>query len=210
MPTPPSRRFATWQDHADHVRRLAESLGLRFEPRPQPPYGWHLCAADDQELLYGSLGEIESHLGHEILWDPKEIGHDVWRRVGIDPATLTSDIAGSRRVYGFKRCGGIEDGRAYAVSVWSQLYTVDDVRRKETGVEFVPVIIGDRTGFRYSPSSDRHGDRCELIFLAADASYSIEVLRLDPRTRIVPADRALEVARVIVPLLPSAGRTISS
>jgi len=197
----PRPRFAVWQDHAEYVRSLAESLGLIFRPRPQPPYGWQLCTGE-QELLYGSLSQVEAHLRHEKLWGPQEIGHDAWQRIGVESESLTCDIAGRSRVHGFKRCGGVDHDRSYAISVWSQLHTIDDVRHKETGVEFVPTVIGDRTGFRYTPRSDHGGDQCILIFPAADESYSIDVQRLNPRSRTTPVDRLVQVAQVIVPFLP--------
>ncbi|MGF6886333.1 hypothetical protein ABIA39_000300 [Nocardia sp. GAS34] len=195
------RRFTTCQDHVEYVRRVAESLELSFRPRPQPPYGWHLCTGD-QELLYGSLDEIETYLRHEKLWDPKGIEHDAWHQIGVAPESLTCDIAGRSRVHGFKRCGGIDSDHRYAVSVWSQLHTIDDVRHKEIGTEFVPITICGRDGVRYRPRSDHTGDQCDLIFPAADGAYLIDVLRLDQRTHTSPVDRILEVAQVMVPLLP--------
>ena len=136
------------------------------------------------------------------LWDPREIDPDVWQQVDVDPSMLSTDIAGRPDAAGFKRCGGIDRPRAYAIDVWSQRYTLDDFRRKESAAEFVPVTIADRAGFRFRPRSDHSGDQCSLIFPAVHGSYSISVLRLDPHSPVAPADRAIEVAQVMVPLLP--------
>ncbi|NQE90875.1 DUF3558 family protein [Nocardia terpenica] len=138
----------------------------------------------------------------DALWDPCTLGPDVWRRIGVDPSTLSPRIAGFDRVDGFKRCGGVDALRTYAIDVWSQLHTIDDFRRKETGTEFIPITIADRDGFRYRPRSDHSGDQCNLIFPAVRGSYSVDVLRLDPRARTSPAERVVEVAEIVVPMLP--------
>ncbi|NQE86002.1 hypothetical protein [Nocardia terpenica] len=138
----------------------------------------------------------------DALWDPCALGHDVWQQIGIDPSTLSSSIAGFDRVDGFKRCGGHDIPRTYAVAVWSQIYTVDDFRRKEAGAEFVPVTVAGRDGLLYRPVRDRTGGQLHLIFPSPQGSYSIEVLRLDPRSPVEPRDRVLEVANIVVPLLP--------
>ncbi|WP_433600374.1 hypothetical protein ACQPXH_00430 [Nocardia sp. CA-135953] len=136
------------------------------------------------------------------LWDPSLIGDDVWRQIGVDPATLSSDIGGIDRIDGFKRCGGHDHLRLYSIDVWSQIYTVDDFRRKEAGAAFVPVTIARRHGLRYRPVFDRAGDHCNLIFASTLGSFSIEVLRLEPGSAIAPLNRAIEVANIMVPLLP--------
>ena len=59
----PGPRFATWQDHVEHVRGLAESLGLIFEPRPQQPYGWHLRPIKSGAGLFPkTLGRLRPNL----------------------------------------------------------------------------------------------------------------------------------------------------
>lgn len=137
------------------------------------------------------------------LWDPRQIDLERWEAVGVDPSTLTTDIAGRPEVSGFKRCGGTDLLRAYAISVWSQRHTVEDFQRKEAGIEFAPITIAGRAGFRYRPRVDHNGDQRCLIFAAAHGSCSIEVLRLDPNSPLPPADRAIAVAEVMVPLLPN-------
>ncbi|MBF6329098.1 DUF3558 family protein [Nocardia transvalensis] len=136
------------------------------------------------------------------LWDPCGLGDEVWRQVGVDPATLRSDIGGIARIEGFKRCGGIDVERTCAVDIWAQIYTVEDFRRKEVGTEFIPISIAGREGLRYRPICDRTGQQCSLLFPAAVGSFSIEVLKLDPRGPVDPCARAIEVATVVVPLLP--------
>ncbi|MFQ6329633.1 hypothetical protein ACLMAL_26340 [Nocardia sp. CWNU-33] len=136
------------------------------------------------------------------LWDPSLIAEAVWRQIGVDPSTLSSDIGGIDRIDGFKRCGGHDHPRIYSVDVWSQVYTVEDFIHKEAGAEFVPVTIAGRHGLWYRPASDRIGDHCNLIFASTLGSFSIEVLRLEPRISVTPGDRAIEVASVVVPLLP--------
>ena len=103
---------------------------------------------------------------------------------------------------GFKRCGGVDRSRTYAITVWAQRYTVNDFRRKESGIEFSPITIAGRAGFQYRPGSDHRGDQCCLIFPAVHGSCSVEVLRLDPKSARPPIDRAIEVAQVMVPVLP--------
>lgn len=138
----------------------------------------------------------------DALWNPALIGDDVWRQIGVDLSTLSSDIGGIDRIDGFRRCGGHDNPRTYSVDVWSQVYTVDDFTRKESGAEFVPVTIASRHGLRYRPASDRAGNHCNLIFASILGSFSIEVLRLEPRSRVAPYERAIEVANAVVPLLP--------
>ncbi|KZM74985.1 DUF3558 family protein [Nocardia terpenica] len=138
----------------------------------------------------------------EPLWDPRKITHDVWRRIGVDPATLSSNIAGFTHLHGFKRYGGHDTLRTYAVDVWSQVSTVGDFERGEARAEFVPVTIAGRQGLRYRPTSDRTGDQCHLIFPSPQGSYSITVTRLDSRSPVVPCDRVVEVAKIVVPWLP--------
>lgn len=87
--------------------------------------------------------------------------------------------------------------------MWSQIRSVAEYRRKESGTEFASVTIGGRAGFAFSPKSDHSGDQRSLIVPATNGSYSIEVLRLDPRSRTLPAGWLLEVAQIMVPLLPN-------
>jgi len=171
--------------------------------------GHHVIARLAMHRPQLATPELSSHsrLGGSMefsaaLWDPREIDPDVWQQVDVDPSMLSTDIAGRPDAAGFKRCGGIDRPRAYAIDVWSQRYTLDDFRRKESAAEFVPVTIADRAGFRFRPRSDHSGDQCSLIFPAVHGSYSISVLRLDPHSPVAPADRAIEVAQVMVPLLP--------
>jgi hypothetical protein len=145
---------------------------------------------------------IDRHAVATELWDPRSIGDDVWRYIGVDPATLGSDIAGRDWMDGFHRRGGVDISRAYSVDVWSQVYTVDDFQRKEIGAEFAPVTIADRVGFHYHRAADRSRNHCHLLFPAAAGSYSIEVLRLYARSRTTSCARAIDVAHAVVPLLP--------
>ncbi|WP_433661371.1 DUF3558 family protein [Nocardia sp. CA-128927] len=154
---------------------------------------------DKAETIAAVVGAGSAPL--DDLWDPCLIGEEVWRQIGVDPGTLSSDIGGIDRIEGFRRCGGHDQPRTYSVDVWSQVYTVDDFTRKEAGTEFLPVTIADRNGLRYRPGSDRTGDQCNLTFPSILGSFSIVVLRLDPRSRVAPHDRAIEVANVVVPLL---------
>ncbi|MBF6060493.1 DUF3558 family protein [Nocardia terpenica] len=148
------------------------------------------------------MNDTDRHDPAEPLWDPSRISHDVWRQIGVDPSTLTSTIAGFAYLRGFKRCGGHDTRRTYAVDVWSQVSTVDHFEREEAGAEFIPVTIAGRHGLRYRPTSDKTGDQCDLIFPAAQGSYSIVVVRLNPDSPVDPCDRVIEVANIVVPLLP--------
>jgi hypothetical protein len=136
-------------------------------------------------------------------WDPRTISDDAWRRIGIEPATLGTAIAGAERADGFKRCGGHDNRVTFAVDVWSQVYPVDDFERKEAGAEFLPITITGRRGFHYHRVAETRSDRCHLIFPSIHGSYSIDVLKLDPRSPDDPCDRAVEVAMVMVRFLPS-------
>ncbi|MFQ6397093.1 hypothetical protein ACLMAJ_26985 [Nocardia sp. KC 131] len=158
--------------------------------------------ADASTVLVVRGSATDRQAAADALWDPTLIGDDVWRQIGVDPSTLSSDIGGIGRIDGFRRRGGHGHPRIYSVDVWSQVYTVDDFTHKESGAEFVPITIAGRPGLRYRRASDRAGDRCNLIFASILGSFSIEVLRLEPRSRVAPHDRAIEVANVVVPLLP--------
>ncbi|ATL66273.1 DUF3558 family protein [Nocardia terpenica] len=148
------------------------------------------------------MNDTDRQPSAESLWDPCRISHDVWRQIGVDPSTLTSTIAGFAYLPGFKRCGGHDSSRTYAVDVWSQVNTVDHFERGEAGAEFVRFTIAGRKGLRYRPVSDSTGNQCDLIFPAAQGSYSIVVVRLDSHSPVDPCDRVIEVANIVVPLLP--------
>ncbi|ATL68168.1 hypothetical protein CRH09_20240 [Nocardia terpenica] len=150
-----------------------------------------------------TMNDTDQHHPAESLWDPCQISHDIWRQIGVDPSTLTSDIAGFASFRGFKRCGGHDTRRTYAVDVWSQVSTLDHFQREETGAEFVPITITSRQGLRYRPASDTTGNQCNLIFPATQGSYSIVVVKLDSHSPIDPCDRVTEVANIVVPLLPA-------
>ncbi|MBF6331856.1 hypothetical protein [Nocardia transvalensis] len=135
------------------------------------------------------------------LWDPRQLSHETWRQIGIDPATLSSDIGGLDHVDGFKRCGGYDGARTYLVDVWAQIYTVTDFQRKKIGADFVPVTIDHRSGLGYRPAF-RPADHYSLVFPSIHGSYSVEVLRVDPRSQVEPRDHAIKVAKIVVPLLP--------
>jgi hypothetical protein len=158
--------------------------------------------AETSAVLVARGSATDRKAATDALWDPALIGDDVWRQIGVDPTTLSSDIGGIDRIGGFRRRGGHDNPRTYSVDVWSQVFTVDDFTHKEAGAEFVPVMIAGHHGLRYRPASDRAGDHCNLIFASMLGSFSIEVLRLEPRSRVSPLDRAIEVANVVVPLLP--------
>ncbi|MQY23839.1 hypothetical protein NRB20_69720 [Nocardia sp. RB20] len=126
----------------------------------------------------------------------------MWEEIGVVPAALTTSIAGRPDVSGFKRCGGIDRWRTYAINVWSQSRTVDDFRRKERRIEFYPTSIAERTAYRYQPGSDHSGDRCCLLFPTSQGSCTIDVLRISPESLVSPTDRAIRVSRVLVRVLP--------
>ncbi|MQY24395.1 DUF3558 family protein [Nocardia macrotermitis] len=140
---------------------------------------------------------------HSSLWDPRTLPDEVWQQVGVDPTTLATTIGGLEGVFkGFKRCGGRSNPGNFALDVWSQMYTLEDFRRKHAGVEFVPISIAGREGMRFRPITDRQGDQCDLLFPAEQGSLSVTVLRLDHHSSSSPFERAAEAAAVIVPLLP--------
>ncbi|MQY24344.1 hypothetical protein [Nocardia macrotermitis] len=200
-PTLPGPGSEGWYERVAHAHALAESVGLTLHSCTRWPDEWRLRRNWD-DLVTGSLNEVEAYLRHEMLWDPTRIDHEAWGEAGVDPSSLTSDIAGRTRVAGFKRCGGKEFSRGYAINVWSQLYTVDDFRKVRSGTDFDAVTIADRVGYRYRPRFDHGGDQWDLLFAAEDGSCSIEVIRLSRRVRTAPVDRLLQVAQVLVPHLP--------
>ncbi|MBV7706466.1 DUF3558 domain-containing protein [Nocardia nova] len=132
------------------------------------------------------------------LWDPCTIPHETWQQVGVAPSTLSPTIAGSDHVDGFKHCGGHDVPWTFGVDVWSQIYSVDDYRHKESGTTFQPVTIAGRDGFEYHKTADE----CNLIFASKQGSYSVEVLKQDPESAVVPCDQATTVANAIIPLFP--------
>ncbi|MEV6339608.1 DUF3558 domain-containing protein [Nocardia vinacea] len=137
------------------------------------------------------------------LWDPCQIPQDVWRRIGVDPSTLSSDIGGTQEP-GFKLCGGYDTKpeRTFDVDVWSTIYTVEDHKRKEANTEFVPVNVAGRAGFRYRPAVDKRGDQCILLFPAKQGAFSIDVQKQEASSPVAPCDRVTAVAEIVVPLLP--------
>ncbi|MFI6997184.1 hypothetical protein [Nocardia sp. NPDC050175] len=187
---------------------------MRYKEHVKPTYasrshgsakfpGWRYRRHDVQDKPEAITAPVApGSTATDALWDPCLIGEDAWRQIGVEPPTLSSDIGGIDRIDGFRRCGGRDQPRTYSIDVWSQVYTVDDFIRKEAGAEFVSVTVTGRLGLRYSPVSDRSGDRCNLVFDSILGSFSIAVLRLDPRSHVAPHLRAIEVANVVVPLLP--------
>ncbi|WP_433525067.1 DUF3558 family protein [Nocardia pseudovaccinii] len=137
------------------------------------------------------------------LWDPCQIAGDVWRRIGVDPSTLSSDIGGTQEP-GFKLCGGYDTKpeRTFDVDVWSTIYTVEDHKRKEANTEFVSVNVAGRAGFRYRPAVDKRGDQCILLFPAKQGAFSIDVQKQEASSPVAPCDRVTAVAEIVVPLLP--------
>ncbi|MEV5838990.1 DUF3558 domain-containing protein [Nocardia sp. NPDC052112] len=137
------------------------------------------------------------------LWDPCQIPQDVWRRMGVDPSTLSSDIGGTQEP-GFKLCGGhdTKPERTFDVDVWSTIHTVEDYKRKEANAEFVPVNVGGRAGVSYRPAADKRGDQCNLLFPAKQGAFLVTVLKQEASSPVAPCDRATAVAEIVVPLLP--------
>ncbi|WP_169814659.1 DUF3558 family protein [Nocardia pseudovaccinii] len=137
------------------------------------------------------------------LWDPCQISQDVWRSIGVDPSTLSSDIGGTQEP-GFKLCGGhdTKPERTFDVDVWSTIHTVEDYKRKEANTEFVPVNVAGRAGVRYRPAGDKRGDQCVLLFPARQGAFSIDVMKQEASSPVAPCDRAIAVAEIVVPLLP--------
>lgn len=137
------------------------------------------------------------------LWDPSTaIDPKIWRQIGLDPTTTTNTFGGAEPPYGFRLYSGHDTTRMYSVTVWSQIYTVEEFRRKESGAIFIPITIGTRTGFRYAPAADTTGDHCTLIFPAPHGSCSIQLIRQSTRAPMSPADKAIRIARLIVPFFP--------
>ncbi len=91
----------------------------------------------------------------------------------------------------------------YSITVWSQIYTVEDFRRRESGAVFHPVTIAARLGFRYTPSADTTGDHCTLIFPTLQDSCSIQVIRQSTHAPIPPCNKAIQIAALLVPLFPA-------
>jgi hypothetical protein len=137
------------------------------------------------------------------LWDPStRIDDAVCRAIGLDPTTASRTIGGVAPPAGFALWSAHDVTGMYSVTVWSQIYTLDDFLRKEASAEFVPVTIADRAGYRYSPAGDTTGDHCTLIFPAAQGSCSIQLIRQSARAPSRPCDKAIEIATVLVPLFP--------
>lgn len=137
------------------------------------------------------------------LWDPAtQIDPAIWQRIGLDPTTTTDTLGSIAPPYGFRLYTGHDTTRMYSITIWSQIYTVEEFRRKESGAAFIPVTIGTRTGFRYAPAADTTGDHCTIIFPVPHGSCSIQIIRQSTRAPISPSDKAIRIARVIVPFFP--------
>lgn len=136
------------------------------------------------------------------LWDPgAQIALAVWEDIGIDPRTRSSTIGGVTPPRGFALCGGHCTTRLYSVTVWSQIYTVDDFRRKE-GIPFSPITIAGRTAYHYTPAGDTTGDHCTIIFPTSQGSCSVQIIRQSRRARVTPYIKALHIATILAPLFP--------
>lgn len=136
------------------------------------------------------------------LWDPCSIGSEVWTRTGVDPSTVSSTIAGTDRVDGWKHCGGHDKPWTYSVDVWSTTHTIDDYRKRQDYTDFVPITVAGRDGFRYRQTSDSSGDKCDIVFPTSGGAAEVSVLRQDSKATVTPCDRAIAVATVVVPLMP--------
>ena len=148
----------------------------------------------------------DKHAATAALWDPCTIPHEVWRQIGVDPSTLSNDMGGGAGVAlpdGFKRCGGHNNPWTVSVDVWSQIYGVDDFKRKEAGAQFTDVTVAGRSGVRYQPAGDKTGDHCNIVFPSSAGSFSIEVMRADPSSTVNPCDHAMHVPGTVVPLIPN-------
>lgn len=209
------RGKATWSAcaHAASATSRAIQLAVRRQNISDTPRGHVSCACTAE----GGAWDMQAEAGggardpgrddgaHDAvpiateLWDPRPIADDVWRRIGVDPSTLSSDIAGFQHLDQFKRCGGV-DFHGYAIDVWSQIHTIEDFRHHKPPFAVVPVCVSDRHGLRHRPQTGQADTHSHLIFPATQGSCSIEVLR--SRSGPTAACRIMEVAAVLVPLLP--------
>ena len=136
------------------------------------------------------------------LWDPgTQISPDIWRKIGLDPATASSTLGGIAPPRGFALYGGHCTTRMYSITVWSQIYTVEDFRRKE-GIPFSPITIAGRPAYHYAPAGDTTGDHHTIIFPTPRGSCSIQIIRQSPRAPATPYTKALNIATVLGPLFP--------
>lgn len=136
------------------------------------------------------------------LWDPgTQIDPGVWRAIGLDPATASRTIGGIAPPRAFALYGGHCTTRMYSVTVWSQIYTVGDFRRKER-TPFHPITIAGRPAYHYTPAGDTTGDHCTVIFHTPHGSCSIQVIRQSPRAPNTPYLEVLHIAAVLAPLFP--------
>ncbi|MQY21986.1 hypothetical protein [Nocardia macrotermitis] len=135
-------------------------------------------------------------------WDPAtQAPREVWQEIGLDLDTATTTIGGIAPPREFALYGGQLTTWMYSVTVWSQLYTVEDFRRKER-TPFTMVPIAGPPAYHYTPAGDTTGDHRTIIFPTSYGSCSIQVIRQSTRAPATPAREAIRIATILVPVLP--------
>jgi hypothetical protein len=120
------------------------------------------------------VGEPERASGQEGLFNPcTDIPDSVIEEVGVDLATVSIDIFGVEQP-GWKICSW--DGSWYNVTIYSTSYTVSDVRSNPDYVDFIDIVIGDRSVTQYR-RADRADEGCYVIFAVGQGSVWINAER---------------------------------
>jgi hypothetical protein len=88
---------------------------------------------------------------------------------------------------GWKHCDGRDKPWTYSVEVWSTSHTIDDYRKRQDYTDFVSVTVAGRQSYRYRPTADTSGDKCDIVFpMARGRAHKTAA---DPLERAVSGER---------------------
>lgn len=138
------------------------------------------------------------------LWDPcTQVSADILNKLGVNKESKESGIGGVPQP-GWKDCAwDYPPNHERSVTIWSSIFSIDDLKKKTDNTDFQQVTVGGRAGWKYHQGSDKTQAACDLAFQASSGgSYQISFYNLEPSLTTSPCDGAMSVAQVVVPIFP--------
>ncbi|QIS10739.1 DUF3558 domain-containing protein [Nocardia arthritidis] len=140
------------------------------------------------------------------LWDPcTQIPEQKLRQLGLDPSSKTSGIAGVEEP-GYKACGWYDPEHPvnFNITVFTTIYTLDDVKKKKDNTGFSDVSVQGRNGLTYRTTGSNPSEACTIAFPASQGSIQIIVFNSSAKGRQIPScDRAKNAADTLSSIFPN-------
>ncbi|WP_164874032.1 DUF3558 domain-containing protein [Rhodococcus spongiicola] len=138
--------------------------------------------------------------GDPVFSPCDDIPDDAIREVGMDPATKSRDILDVHQP-GWNICGWNSD--QYSLSVFSTVYTFDDLRNNSEYEDFEAIQAGDRDALAFRSTAYPASQRSYLALRSAEGMVMVVVTDWDEDpAKQAPARVVLEATRTLLPHLP--------